>query len=336
MFSLLKFKEVARAIPESTYVNHAIPEGTTLEQLRTELLGLMSQENTNHHRMGEIYNSIVEKKLAEKAGYKDARDYLSKHLADLSQATLTRYGAVAAAFSEPVARRFGVTCLNLLLGYKEAADVEVNREEPGPTPIEVPDEKGHVTTKPFSACSVEELRQALQRKRKPASSKPLPPEAEARAEQYSEAVAGRFPKGQGTRVTVEVRNQKGKAVLDFKGIPLEQVGQLAEALAGELPPVNAVSALGPAAFVPPGGMKHGPAFLKQGTRGRCCQAPCPLHSLATPVAWVTSTSSSRTCCGSRLLMCRAEVNGAGSRGARSGGRAAGGRAPTRRVRSDTG
>ena len=247
MFSLLKFKEVARAIPENTYVAHAIPEGTTLEQLGAELRQLFAQENTNHHRMGEIYNYIVEKKLAEKAGYKDARDYLSKNLADLSQATLTRYGAVAAEFSEPVARRFGVTCLDLLLSYTEAADVEVNREEPGPTAIEVPDEKGHVTPKPFSECSVDEMRRALQRKRKPASSKPLPAEAEARAEQYSEAVAGRFPKGQGTRVKVALRNQKGKAVLDIKGIPLEQVGQLAEALAGELPPVNAVSALGPAA-----------------------------------------------------------------------------------------
>jgi hypothetical protein len=136
---------------------------------------------------------------------------------------------------------------SLLLIYTEAADVEFHREEPSPTPIEVPDEKGHITSKPFSACSVGEMRRALQRKRKPASSKPLPPEAEARAEQYSEAVAGRFPKGQGTRVTVALRNQKGKAVLDIKGIPLEQVGQLAEALVGELPPVNAVLALGPAA-----------------------------------------------------------------------------------------
>jgi hypothetical protein len=45
---------------------------------------------------------------------------------------------VAEAFSEEVARRFGVTCLYLLLTYAEAADLEVNHEEPGPTLIEVP------------------------------------------------------------------------------------------------------------------------------------------------------------------------------------------------------
>jgi hypothetical protein len=51
-------------------------------------------------------------------------------------------------------------------------------------------------------------------------------------------VASHFPKGKGTRVKVLVRNEKGKAVLDFKGIPLEQLGQLMEALAGQLPPVS--------------------------------------------------------------------------------------------------
>jgi hypothetical protein len=238
MFDLFKFKEVARAIPESTSVAWSIPEGATLEQLRDELLALMSQENSNHHRMGQIYNYIVEKRLAEQAGYKDAREYFSKHLADLSQPTLSTYGAVAAAFSEPVARRFGVTCLSLLLTYKEAADLEVNPEEPGPTPIEVPDEKGQVAVLPFSACSVEQMRRALLRKRKPSSTKPLPPEKVVLADQYSEAVALCFPKGKGALVKVALRNQKGKAVLDFKGVPVEQVRQLGEALTSELPPVH--------------------------------------------------------------------------------------------------
>ncbi|MDY7227061.1 hypothetical protein [Hyalangium rubrum] len=232
MFSLLKFKEPTTT---SAAAAAAIPEGTTLQQVREELLGLMAQEHTNHHRMGQLYNYIVKEKLAEGAGFKDARDYLSQHLADLSQSSLSMYGAVAAAFSEPVTRRFGVTCLYLLLTYKEAADLEVNHAEPGNTLIEVPDDKGQVTAKPFSACSVEQMRKAIQRRRKPSSSKPLPAEAVAVAEQYHKAVASRFP--QGVLVKVQVRNQKGKAVLDFKGIPVEQVSQLLEALKGQLPSV---------------------------------------------------------------------------------------------------
>jgi hypothetical protein len=137
-----------------------------------------------------------------------------------------------------VARRFGVTCLYLLLTYKEATDIQVNHEDPDGTLIEVPDDKGQVMSKPFGQCTVEQLRRALLHRRKPGSTKPLPPEAEQLAGQYREAVTGHFAKG--ARVKVLVRNEKGKAVLDFKGIPLEQVSQLVAALSGELPPVRTV------------------------------------------------------------------------------------------------
>ena len=58
------------------------------------------------------------------------------------------------------------------------------------------------------------------------------------AAQYTKVVARRFPKGKGTLVKVSLRNQKDKAVLDFKGIPVEQVLLLAEALTDPLPPAN--------------------------------------------------------------------------------------------------
>ena len=119
--------------------------------------------------------------------------------------------------------------------------MEANHEEPGPTLIEVPGANGQVTNKTFSQCSVEEMRKAIQRKRKPASSKPLPPGAVERGEQYHAALKARFPTG--AAVEVQVRNLKGKAVVDFKGIPPEQVNKLIEALTGELPPVPEVRLL---------------------------------------------------------------------------------------------
>jgi hypothetical protein len=246
MFKLFKTQE-AKAVttPVTTPVTTTITEDMTLNEAGLAMLQLMREEGVNHYRMGQLYNHVVDKRLAEKAGYKDAKDYFSKHLAALSQTALAMYGAVAADFSEPVARRYGVTCLYLLLTYKEAADIEVNHADPEGTLIDVPDAKGHVTAMPFGECSVEQLRRALLRLRKPASSKPLPPEAELLADQYREAVTVRFAKG--TRVKVLVRNQKGKAVLDFKGIPVEQVGQLIEALSEQLPPVRAVQRVEPPA-----------------------------------------------------------------------------------------
>lgn len=111
--------------------------------------------------------------------------------------------------------------------------MELNHEESGGLLIEVPGDNGEVTSKGFGQCSVEEMRKAIQRKRKPASSKPLPAEDLAQAERYREAVTGSLPKG--TSLAVQVRNHKGKAVLDFKGIPLTQVGQLAQARRARVP-----------------------------------------------------------------------------------------------------
>ena len=240
MFNLFKSLE-AKSNAEKPVVKGVVPEGMTLEQVRVAMLGLMAQENINQHHMGQLYNHVVKNKLAEAAGYKDAQEWFSKHLVDLSQPTLRVYGKVAEAFSEDVGRRFGITCLSLLLTYEDAAEIEVDRQEPGNTVIEVPGDSGQVQAKPFSQCGVDEMRRALQNKRKPGSSKPMPPGAVERGEQYHLAVKALFPKV--TTVEVQVRNIKGKAVVDFKGIPLEQVNRLTEVLTGELPPLPKVPLL---------------------------------------------------------------------------------------------
>lgn len=220
--------------PASQQAPFVIPEGATLEQVRAEMLHLMAGENVNQYRMGQLYGYVVDNELAQKAGYKDAPTYFRQHLADVSTASLITYRAVVKAFSEQVTVRFGITCLYLLTIYKEAANLKVNAEEPGPTPIEVPGDNGEVTKKPFSACSVDEMRQALRLKRKPASSKPVPAEDVAQAEKYRTALKGQFP--QGNNVQVQVRNEKGNSVLDFKSIPIAQVGTLILALMDHVPP----------------------------------------------------------------------------------------------------
>jgi hypothetical protein len=221
---------------KSKEVKGAVSEEMTLEQVRVAMLQLLAEESINHHRMGQLYNYAVDRKLAEGAGYKDARDYFTQNLRDVSRAALTMYGAVAQSFTEEIARRFGVTCLSLLLTYKEVADMQVDHDKPGGTVIEVPGKNGQVTPKPFAACSVDEMRKAIQRKRKPTSSKPLPAEDVALADQLGNAVTSRF--AQGDAVRVQLRNQKGTSVVDFKGIPLAQVAKLAEALLAQSPSVR--------------------------------------------------------------------------------------------------
>jgi hypothetical protein len=208
----------------------------TLEEVRVAFLALVAEENTNHHRMGQLYNDVVDRMLAESAGYKTALDFFLTQVKDLSRATLVSYGAVARNFTETVATQFGVTRLSLLLTYKEAAGIPLNHDEPGGMVIEVPDHTGALVSKPFSACSVQELRLALQRKRRPTSSTPLPSTDLQLVEQYRKAITNHFPTHSPVRVSV--RNLSGKAVISFKDIPLEEVESLTEALLNGLPSVR--------------------------------------------------------------------------------------------------
>jgi hypothetical protein len=222
-----------------------IPESITLQEVHDEFCQLLGTENANHHRMGMLYNHVVKHKLAEKAQYKNALAYFAKNIKAVSRATLLTYGAVARAFSEQVTIGFGVTRLSLLLTYKEVADIPLNNAEPGPTSIEVPNNDGVVTPKTFQDCTVEELRQAIQRKRKPSSSKPLPPEVLAQVEEYREAVIARFPEE--VPVRVDARNHTAGVLISFKDIPLSQLDGLAEILMNrvysfhEVPETAAVS-----------------------------------------------------------------------------------------------
>ncbi len=63
MFKLLRTKE-DKAVTTTTTT--AVTEGMTLEQVRAAMLQLMMEENGNQYRMGQLYNYVVEKRLAEK------------------------------------------------------------------------------------------------------------------------------------------------------------------------------------------------------------------------------------------------------------------------------
>jgi hypothetical protein len=211
----------------------------TLEQVRQHMLVLISQENYNHHRIGLLYNHVVENKLAEANGYKNAPVYFAENVKVLSRAALAMYGAVAKAFNATACTKYGVSALSLLSTYEEAAGITSDPNEPGPTPIEVPNKQGVVQSKPFSACTVEDLRKALQLKRSPTSSKPLSDGEMAQVQVYREAVSSRFPSTSPVRVSV--RNRKGQALVTFQDVPLADVDTLTEALMDGALPVRSVA-----------------------------------------------------------------------------------------------
>lgn len=209
----------------------------SLKQVRTTMLQLQAQRGThNGYRMGQLYNHVVDTKLAQKSKYRGALDYFHQHLQAVPRSTLLLYGAVARHFSEEVCTRFGVTCLGLLLTYEEAAGSQSNHDAPGGTLIQVPGDNGGVTHKPFSECSVSDMRRALQRLRRASSGRPISTANRAHAERHEPSFKAGPPRGSGAQV--QASDQQAEVVIHFKNMPPVQMRKLAEALVGQLQPLR--------------------------------------------------------------------------------------------------
>ena len=209
----------------------------TLAEVRERVLHVVGQGNADAYQLGWLYNYVVDRELAQQGGFKDAADFFKKEVKVLSQSSLTAYGAVARAFTATVCVKYGLHNLYTLLTYEKVAVLTVDGNEPGPTPIQVPQEDGTVAQKPFAECSMEELKRAIKHKRTPP--RPLPQDASTRLETYrnvlDQHLSGRHS------IQVSARLERDKVLISFKDIPEEQMAAVIEALMDSLSPVRAVA-----------------------------------------------------------------------------------------------
>ncbi|HLL00449.1 MAG TPA: hypothetical protein VK539_07695 [Myxococcaceae bacterium] len=209
----------------------------TLAEVRERVLHVVGQGNADAYQLGWLYNYVVDRELAQQGGFKDAADFFKKEVKVLGQSTLTTYGSVARAFTATACVKYGAHNLYALLTYEKVAVLTVDGDEPGPTPIQVPQEDGSVVQKPFAECTVEELKRAIKHKRTPP--KPLPEEATSRVETYrnvlDQHLSGRHS------IQVSARLERGKVLISFKDVPEEQMATVIEALMESLSPVRAVA-----------------------------------------------------------------------------------------------
>lgn len=211
--------------------------GMSLKQVRAAMLQLQAQQNIHSgYRMGQLYNHVVDTKLAQKANYRGALDYFHQHVRAVPRSTLVLYGTVARHFSETVCTRFGSTCLSLLLTYEEAAGIQIDHGAPGGTLILVPGDGGAVTHKPFGECSVSDMRRALQRLRKASSGRSISTANRSHAERRAQSVNAAPARGSG--VQVQASDQPTEVVIHFKNFPPAQAQKLAEVLVGQLQPLR--------------------------------------------------------------------------------------------------
>jgi hypothetical protein len=208
------------------------PTKMTLQEALFVLIEITSQQNINHFRIGQVYNYAVAEKLAEKHANKSAAEYFCEHIKALSQTALSICGTVANAFTDGACARYGVYNLYALISYAKAANIQLSKEEPGPTPIAVPKEDGSVETKAFADCTVEELKRATKHKRPKKGAEPSEQE-QIRIQALKDSFARHFAEAS-SRTRVNSRVYMGKSYVTLQDVPVTELERLAEALADGL------------------------------------------------------------------------------------------------------
>lgn len=199
----------------------------TLEQARESIASYLQQGNVGQYNIGRLYNHIVNRKLATENGYESTEAFFNQHFKALSQSMLTRYGTVARKFTEEACGKYGVTNLLALRNYAATANIQIASGDPGPTLIDVPQEGGGTERKPFSECSVVELKLASKQKRAPTRAT-VPADDEARVGLMRKSIDHHF--GENSRIQLKTSVQDEETVLTIQGVPFKQLDRLMEAL----------------------------------------------------------------------------------------------------------
>jgi hypothetical protein len=182
-------------------------------------------------RTGLYYNRIIEQKLAEKSGYRHARDFVASRFKHVSQATLSHYGALARAFSEDTAARYGASLLCALLTYEKLTGLQLPQGDPGSVIVQVPGESDPRT---FADCNRSEVLKAIQALKKH-SGEPMRADEAALLQRLHQALGDDHP------IALSSRQGKEGTVVVFT-LALREVTSLLEVLERVLKGPEAVKA----------------------------------------------------------------------------------------------
>jgi hypothetical protein len=184
---------------------------------------LNTNDQRNHWEMGRRYNLIVDGRLMEQVGDKQAREYMKAQLPELSPATLKRYGAIARHFKQDDAAKYGTTRLCALLTYLTLRGIHPESTPLDKMTVMLPQEGGEAP-KPFAECTVAELNAAIRaRKHEPEH---YSERDAAQIKKYQEGLSGKL----GERMTLKTHAHHGSPLIDLTNVPLDQLAELGQLL----------------------------------------------------------------------------------------------------------
>jgi hypothetical protein len=197
----------------------------TLASAKQSMQALVTQGDDEHWQIGALYNAVAQAKLAETGGYKGPRDYFAQEVKEIAPTTLTRYAAVAKAFTEDEAKQYGCSKLGLLLTYEALANTGAVSGDPGAAQVHVPQKDGSLKDLAFQDCSEGDLTLAIHQLKAGAS--PLPAETVALVQKLQKALETGF----GAHPAQLSAKARGRGVLlDLVNVPVDQLRLVLHAL----------------------------------------------------------------------------------------------------------
>jgi hypothetical protein len=197
-----------------------------LAEITNNIKALVQQGNSAAHQIGALYNQVVDRRLAIIAGYPDTRSYFAEHVSSLAQSTLSLYGRVAKLFSAAVCASYGPYKLQAIVTYADAAGYALGADPSG-SPVDVPQDNGSVVTKPFAACTLEEIERATKAKKAPPKVR-VPVTDRARLLFVEDSIFRKFQGSGDVRMTS--RTEAGQTLVSVQDVPVTKLAQLVEAL----------------------------------------------------------------------------------------------------------
>ncbi len=164
----------------------------TLDQAREKLRALLLDAESNAWEIGHLLNTIEDRVLVWRAGYRITRKWLQAEVPEAKgkTSTLYRYANVAGQYTKAHVQRWGIAKLYCLMLHEgEACDVRP-RGDPAEREIQLLQQDGSLVVKKFRGCSCRELRLSSQRRKGPTESEPgTVPESEDLAPAQDSAAA---------------------------------------------------------------------------------------------------------------------------------------------------
>jgi hypothetical protein len=205
----------------------AVPElsNLTFEAAVEQIHALLRDEGAAQWKIGQLYNYIIDNKLAEQNGYRYAREFFAHEFNEVGRSSLVNYGAVAGAFTEVAAQTYGIAKLVKLLTYLKLMKQGLIEGDPGEFVVNILQLDGSTVSKRFADCTREDLAAAIRALRLAPS---LPGADSKLLEQLQQALMDKL--GEESNATIKGTWNGSETELSLTHVPLSQLRAVLDAL----------------------------------------------------------------------------------------------------------